>query len=129
MRWRSALLTGSSALLLAGCGAGDKAAPTPRPPRIPADVAARLAAEADVVARLSPGSCAARAAAIRFRSDVIASVGRIPRRYQEPLLSAANDLAARLAACTEPRPEEKGHEKHGKKRGKKGGHKKHEDEQ
>jgi hypothetical protein len=124
MRWRSALLTGSSALLLAGCGGGDKA--MPRPQRIPADVAARLAAEAEVVGRLTPGSCAARDAATRFRSDVIASVGRIPSRYQEPLLSAANDLAERLAACTEPKREEKGHEKHGKK---KRGHKKHEDEQ
>jgi hypothetical protein len=125
MRWRSALLTGSSALLLAGCGGADDATPTPPPARIPADVAARLAAEADVVARLTPGSCTARAAAIRFRRDVIASVGRIPSRYQEPLLSAANNLAESLAACTEPRREEKGHAKHGKKRG----HKKHEDEQ
>jgi hypothetical protein len=125
MRWRSALLTGSSALLLAGCGGADDVTPTPRPARIPADVAARLAAEADAVARLTPGSCTARAAAIRFRRDVIASVGRIPSRYQEPLLSAANNLAESLAACTEPRREEKGHDKHGKKRG----HKKHEDEQ
>ena len=125
MRWRSALLTGSSALLLAGCGDSDNATPTPRPPRIPGDVAARLAGEADAVARLTPGSCAARAAAICFRSDVMASVGRIPSRYQEPLLSAANNLAESLATCTEPRREGKDHEKHGKKRG----HKKHEDEQ
>ena len=126
MRWRSALLTGSSALLLAGCGGADKVMPPPLPPRIPGDVAARLAAEAEVVARLAPGSCAARAAASRFRSDVIASVRRIPSRYQEPLLSAANDLAESLSsACTEPRREERGHKEHGKKRG----HKKHEDEQ
>ena len=125
MRWRSALLTGSSALLLAGCGGADKVMPPPLPPRIPGDVAARLAAVADVVARLAPGSCAARAAASRFRSDVMASVGRIPSRYQEPLLSAANNLAESLATCTEPRREGKDHEKHGKKRG----HKKHEDEQ
>jgi hypothetical protein len=125
MRWLSALLTGSSALLLAGCGGADRVTPAPRPPRIPGDVAARLSAEADVVARLAPGTCAARTAASRFRSDVIASVGGIPSRYQEPLLSAANDLARRLSACTEPRPEDKGQHEHGKKRG----HKKHEDEQ
>jgi hypothetical protein len=110
MRWRSALLTASSAVLLAACGGRDDATPAQRPPRIPADVAARLAAEADTVATLAAGSCAARGAATRFRSDVIASVGRIPSHYQEPLLSAANELAQRLAACSEPSRKEKGHE-------------------
>jgi hypothetical protein len=125
MRWRSALVTASSALLVAGCGSAHKAAPLPRPPRIPTAVATRLAAEAEGLAKLAPGSCAARDAAARFRSEVIASVGSIPSRYQESLLSAANDLAQRLAACTEPKPEKKDHEEHGKKRG----HKKHKDEQ
>jgi hypothetical protein len=100
MRWRNGLLTASSALVLAGCGGGShKTAPPPKPPRIPAAVAARLAAEADRVAALTPGSCAARDAAARFRTDVIASLGRIPSRYQEPLTSAANSLAERLATC------------------------------
>jgi hypothetical protein len=132
MRWRSALLTASSALLLLlpGCGGSDKVAPAPPPPRIPADVATRLAAEADAVAKLAPGSCAARDAATRFRSDVIASVARIPSRYQEPLLSAAQDLARRTTACTDPRREEKGDKEKGDKgHGKKRGHKKREDEQ
>jgi hypothetical protein len=130
MRWRSALLTASSALLLlAGCGGSDKVTPAPRSPRIPPDVATRLAAEADAVAKLAPGSCAARDAATRFRSDVIASVGRIPSRYQEPLLSAAQDLARRTTVCTEPRREEKGQkEKEDKGHGNKRGQKKHEDE-
>jgi hypothetical protein len=116
MRWRSGLLTASSAALLAGCGGGDHhAQPPPRPPRIPAAVAARLAADADRVAALAPGTCAARDAAERFRSNVIASVGSLPARYQEPLTSAANDLAARLATCTEPPPpkREKHHGHHG----------------
>ena len=121
MRWRSALLTASSAVLLAGCGGGGHQSQPPRPPRIPAGVAARLAAEADRVSALAPGTCAARDAANRFRSDVIASVGRLPARYQEPLTSAANDLAARLAVCTEPQPQKppehgnRGHG-HGKKK-------------
>ena len=114
MRWRNGLLTASSALLLVGCGDGHRAAPPPEPPRIPAGVAARLAGEADRVASLTPGTCEARDAAVRFRDDVIASIGRIPPRWQEPLTSAANTLAARLAACAapEPEPRPKKHEKH-----------------
>jgi hypothetical protein len=136
MRWRNGLLTASSALVLAGCGGGREAAPPAPPPRIPADVATRLATEAEQVARLTPGSCAARDAAARFRREVISSVGRIPARYREPLLSAANDLAVRLVTCSAPTEAEvkpKGHEKpgehgHGKKK-KKGHDKKGEDEQ
>jgi hypothetical protein len=104
MGWRNALLTASSALLLASCGGAHRAAPPPPPPRIPADVAAKLADEADQVAALAPGSCEARDAAARFRNDVIASIGRVPARYQEPLASAANSLAERLASCVEPKP-------------------------
>jgi len=110
MRWRSALLTVSSAAVLAGCGE-KPAPPTPRPPRIPAEVANRLAAQADRLATLEPGSCEARDAAQRFRASVIASVGRVPSRYQEPLTSAANSLAERLPTCIEEEPER---EKHGK---------------
>jgi hypothetical protein len=62
-------------------------------------MASRLASEVERVARLGPGSCAARDAAVRFRADVIARIGRIPARYREPLLSAANDLAERLTPC------------------------------
>jgi hypothetical protein len=126
MRWRSGLLTASSAFLLAGCGAGDHAAPPPKPPRIPAGVAQQLAAEADRVATLTPGTCEARDAAVRFRGRVIASIGRIPSRYQEPLMSAANSLADRLAACVEPQPVEPEHgngKKHGRKK-----HDHHEDD-
>jgi hypothetical protein len=120
MRWHSGLLTASSALLLAGCGGGDQTAHPPRPPRIPAGVAQQLATEADHVATLTPGTCEARDAAARFRSHVIASIGRVPPRYQEPLMSAANALAERLTACVEPQPVESGHGKgHGKKHGRK----------
>jgi hypothetical protein len=118
MRWRSGLLTASSALVLAGCGGGDHAAPPPPPPKIPAGVAARLAAQADHVAALTPGTCEARDAAARFRAQVIASINRIPARYQEPLMSAANSLAERLATCTAPPPPppaERSHDK-GKKK-------------
>ncbi|HET7554590.1 MAG TPA: hypothetical protein VFJ75_02930 [Gaiellaceae bacterium] len=108
MRWRSGLLTASSVALLAGCGGGHRAQPPPKPPRIPGAVAARLAAEADRVAALTPGTCEARDAAQRFQADVIRSIGSVPSRYQEPLASAANDLAARLAVCAVPTPAQAG---------------------
>jgi hypothetical protein len=126
MRWRNGLLTASSALLLTACGGGHDAAPPPPAPRIPAAVAARLAADADAVAALTPGTCEARDAAARFRDDVIASIGRIPQRWQEPLTSAANTLAARLASCAAPKPVEKA--RPGKKHEHHGRHRKHEDE-
>lgn len=99
MRWRSGLLTASSVLLLVACG-GHEERPAPAPPRIPAAVASRLAAEADSVAALR--GCSAHAAAARFRADLIASIGEVPARYQEPLTSAANSLAARIAPCPQP---------------------------
>ena len=124
MRWRSGLLTASSAVLLAGCGGGDQAGPPPRAPRIPSAVAARLAAQADRVSELTPGTCEARDAAASFRAAVIASIGRreIPTRYQEPLMSAANSLAERLATCVAPPPVEPSH---GKGHGREKHHKKH----
>jgi hypothetical protein len=126
MRWRNGLLTASSALLLAACGGGHQAAPPPPAPRIPAGVAAKLAAEADAVAALPPSTCEARDAAARFRDDVIASIGRIPPRWQEPLTSAANSLAARLATCVAPKPIDK--PKPRKRPKHHGHHRKHEDD-
>ena len=124
MRWRSASVTAfSCTLLLAGCGGGnvDQTKPRPRPPRIPADVAQRLAAEADLIARAQPGSCTARAAAARLQAEALEAIQshRVPPRYQEPLMSAATGLVARLSVCAEPtrkddekRHEKKKHEKH-----------------
>ena len=128
MRWRSVLLTGSSALLLGGCGGAEPPPPPPPAPRIPVGIASRLAAEAERLAQLAPGTCAARDAAARFRAHVIASISSVPARYQEPLTSAANDLAERLATCDEERGDDAendgDHGKDGKKRGssKKHGH-------
>ena len=116
MRWPSAWLAGCScAVLLAGCG-GHESAP-PKPPPIPPAVAQQLAADADAVARLS--GCSAHDAAAKLQSDTIAAISRVPARYREQLMSAANDLATRVHACPPPpqKPEEHGHG-HGK-------HKKH----
>jgi hypothetical protein len=119
MRWQSAWLVACSVVLLAGCGGSSTKSKSPPAPRIPAAVAQQLAADADAVAALS--GCAAYEATVKFRSDVIASVSRIPARYQEPLASAANDLSTRVRACPPPQPDvkpnphgrKKGHKKHG----------------
>jgi hypothetical protein len=122
MCWRSASLTACScALLAAGCGgSGRHDGSTAQVPRIPAGVAARLAADADRVAS-TPG-CGARSAATTFRSDVIAVIGRLPARYQEPLTSAANDLVDRIPPCPQPAEKEEregghGHGKHKRNKG------------
>ena len=126
MRWLSASVAASScALLLPGCGGGggkQATTPRPRPPRIPADVAQRLAAEADLIAAAQPGSCTARAAAARLQAEALQSIQRVPKRYQEPLMSAVNDLVARSSRCTEPARHGEDEPEHGKKHGKKKGH-------
>jgi len=73
-------------------------------PRIPADVAQRLAAEADLIASAEPRSCTARAAAERLQAEAIEAIQsrRVPPRYQEQLMSAANGLVSRLSLCAEP---------------------------
>lgn len=116
MRSRSAWLVASScAVVVAGCGSSSPTRTTKPPPRIPHDVAQRLAADADAIATTS--GCAARNAAVKLQTDVIAVVGRIPQRYQEQLMSAANDVVSRVPECVPPAPKE-----HGKA---KGHHKKH----
>jgi hypothetical protein len=83
-------------------------------------VAQRLAADADAVA--SASGCAARRPAVQFRTDVIASVGKIPQRYREQLMSAANDVVSRIPECPPPQQE------HGKGKGHKKKHAKHDDD-
>lgn len=116
MRWRSAWLAASSCVLVvSGCGSSSPARSAKPPPRIPASLAQQLSADADAVA--SASGCAARTPALKLRSDVIAAVGRIPQRYQEQLMSAANDVVARIPECPPPKQEHgkhKGHGKHGK---------------
>lgn len=72
------------------------------------------------MAALTPGTCEARDAASSFRVHVIASIGSVPQRYREPLMSAANSLASRLVTCIAPAPPAIGkgkkhrkHDKHG----------------
>lgn len=115
MRWRSAWLAASSVLVLAGCGSSTPTRTTKPPPRIPADLAQQLAADADAVAAAT--GCPARKAVVKLQTDAIASVGRIPQRYREQLMSSVNDVVSRVPECLPPERE------HGKGKGK--GHKKH----
>jgi hypothetical protein len=116
MRWRSVWLTASSALVLAGCGHSTATRTTKAPPRIPADVAQRLVADANVVA--SASGCAARVPAQKLLGDVIALQGRIPQRYREQLTSSANYLVSRIPECLPPTQGHGKHKGHKKKHGK-----------
>ena len=128
-RWPAVWLSVCSPLLLAGCGAGHRAAA----PKLPQALAQSLAAASDrVAAQLAAGdACGAAATAGGLQQRTIASIGRVPAAFQEPLQSAVNDLAARAsAACMAARPAQppppaapppkqhgKGHDKgHGKKK-------------
>ena len=113
MRWRSAWLAASSCVLVvAGCGSSSSARSAKPPPRIPAGLAQQLSADAEAVAFAS--GCSAHATAVKLRADVIAAVERIPQRYREQLMSAANDVVSRIPECL-PRKQEHGkHKGHGK---------------
>ena len=111
MRWPSVWLAGCSvALAMAGCS-GHAAAPTPKPPRIPATVAQQLAADADAIGAIS--GCRAHDATVKLQNDTIAAINRVPTRYREQLMSAANDLASRIPACPPPEQQDKGKHDHG----------------
>ena len=121
MRWPSASLAAcSGALLLAGCGGGDHAAPRPRPPKLPHALAQELATRSDRVARKLDASdrCAALAEAKRLQREVIAAInaGRVAPRLQEPVQSAANGLVARIGTCSPPVRADEKHDK-GRHRG------------
>ena len=110
IRWPSAWLAGFSCLLVvAGCGSSST--PRSRPaPKIPAAVASQLSADADAVAATS--GCATHDAAARLQADAIAAVARVPSRYREPIMSAANEIAGRAPGCApaKPKPPKPHHE-------------------
>jgi outer membrane murein-binding lipoprotein Lpp len=117
MPWRSALAAASSALLVAGCGGSGAQHRTQPKPKIPAHVAQTLAADADAVS--SKQGCAARGSAAKLRTDVLSTYTRIPQRYREQLLSAANDLVARIPECLPPKTDNGKHKDHGTHKGRK----------
>jgi hypothetical protein len=95
------------ALAVGGCGGAQQAAP-PRPvPKLPRALAQSWAQQADdVAAAVDAGDgCTALQRAVTLRTQVVDAVNahRVPRRYLEPLVSTANDLAGRIT-CTPPAP-------------------------
>jgi hypothetical protein len=107
------------ALALAGCGASQHAAPPKPVPKLPRALAQSWAQQADDVAlAIDAGDgCTALRRAVSLRTQVVDAVNsrRVPRRYLEPLVSTANDLAGRIT-CNPPAPSDKPgkHEKHHK---------------
>jgi hypothetical protein len=92
-------------LLLAGCGSTAAERPPPVRPHLPHALARDWARQADAVAAAlaSGDGCLAQQRAVALRTAVIANERRIGRRFQEPLTSAVNELAERIA-CTPPAP-------------------------
>ena len=112
----------AAAVCLAGCGSG----PTPRaapPPKLPAFVAASLAARSDEVAQaLAEGNhCRASSLAQQLQQETLASInkGRVPAAFQEHLASAANDLVSRIQCVPPAQPKDHGKHKGREKKKKK----------
>jgi hypothetical protein len=104
----------AAAVCLAGCGSG----PTPRaapPPKLPAAVAASLAARSDEVAQALAAGDACRAASLaqQLQRETLASInsGRVPAPFQEHLASAATDLVSRIQCIPSAQPHDRGKHK------------------
>jgi hypothetical protein len=84
-RWLIVSLTACSCAV-AGCGSAERAAP---PPRLPHELAQRLAHEADALRT--------RKLALRLQREVVAAInaGRVPAALQEELQSRANAVVDR----------------------------------
>jgi hypothetical protein len=105
MRVRTVVVVVLVALGVAGCGGAQQASPPKPVPKLPRALAQSWAQQADdVAAAIDAGDgCTAQQRAVSLRTQVVDAVNahRIPRRYLEPLVSTANDLAGRIT-CTPP---------------------------
>jgi hypothetical protein len=103
--------TAALALVLVAAGCGAAAAPAPRQPRIPRALADAWRGQADGVAAAlaAHDGCLARQRAAALQRGVIDAINSraLAPRFQEPLLGAVNDLAARISCA--PAPPARGH--------------------
>ena len=93
------------ALAFAGCGEAREPRAAPQP-RLPASLAADLAAYADDIADAAAAGnpCGAREQAVTLQRTTVAAInaGRVPPALQEPLSSAVNNLVHRLVCPPAP---------------------------
>jgi hypothetical protein len=103
-----AIVVALAAFAVAGCGGTQQAAPPKPVPKLPHALAQSLAQQADdIAAAIDAGDrCAALQRAVTLRTQVVDAVNahQVPRRYLEPLVSTANDLAGRIACTPPPAP-------------------------
>ena len=106
----------AAVVLLAGCGSQRAAAP--KQPHLPHALATAWRHDADAIAAsLAVGDgCLAQQRTVALRTAVIAAVNarRLAPRFQEPLVSAVNDLSSRIRCVPPPAP---AHDDHGKHKG------------
>jgi hypothetical protein len=112
-------------VVLAGCGSGDER-PAPVRPKLPFEVAQRLADRSDnvAVALVAGDTCGALDEARRLQEDAIAAINgrRVPAAFQEQLSTTVNDLVSRIECIPQDEDEDRGRGKgKGKGKGKDGG--------
>jgi hypothetical protein len=96
------------AALLAGCGSSAHDTVVVRRPTLPRALATHWRAESDAVAAAlaAHDGCLAQERVVRLRTSVIEAIDkrRVASRFQEPLLSAVNELASRITCVPPPAP-------------------------
>jgi hypothetical protein len=106
--------------IVAGCGS-DAERPAPPAPKLPFEIARRLATDSDRVAAALDAAdpCGALDAAQGLQRDAVEAInaGRVPAPFREELLSAVNDLVNRIECVPEEDDDERGRGK-GKGKGK-----------
>jgi hypothetical protein len=101
-------------LCLAGCGSGSAHRVAPQP-KLPASVAAALAARSEEVAQAldATDSCSALSLAQQLQQETVAAInaGHVPAPFQEHLGSTVSDLLSRIQCVRTEQPTDHGNHK------------------
>ena len=96
----------AAALLVAGCGGSNEAAP--REPKLPHALAEQLADQSDAVAsRLDAGdSCGAAEQATSLKEEALAAIdsGTVPSAFEDELAASVTELAGRITCEQDNEP-------------------------